>query len=275
MTTTSTILKTLCSAAILASGFATTLSASQLLPHRAVYDLKLKDATSRSGISGLAGRIVYEFRGSKCDGYTVNFRFVSEIFTGETVRVTDQQTSTYEDISSDTFQFVTRSFVNQQLDRETRGSAENNSEELVVGLKKPSENEIKLPKAAFPTAHLIELIEKVKSGETIYESRIFDGSDGADQSLITTSIIGKMLDGPKEGDPEVKIIGEGAQAAYWPVSLSYFEETESGDTMPIYRIAFKLYEDGVSRSLTMDYGEFVIEGKISGFEILEKEAACE
>lgn len=84
-----------------------------------------------------------------------------------------------------------------------------------------------------------------------------------------------MLDGPKEGDPEVKIIGEGAKAAFWPVSLSYFEETESGDTMPIYRIAFKLYEDGVSRDLTMDYGEFVIEGKISGFEILEEEAACD
>jgi hypothetical protein len=121
----SKLLTTVFSAAILATSLTTGLSATQLLPHRAVYDLKLKDASSRSGISGLVGRIVYEFRGSKCDGYTVNFRFVSEIFTGESSRVSDQQTSTYENTEDNTFQFLSRSFVNQKLDRETRGLAEN------------------------------------------------------------------------------------------------------------------------------------------------------
>lgn len=271
----STLIKSILSAAIIAASITSSLAAAPLLPHRAVYDLKLKDATSRSGISGLAGRIVYEFRGSECDGYTVNFRFVSEIFAGETVRVTDQQTSTYEGADAESFQFVSRSFVNQKLDRETRGSAENGTGELIVGLVKPDENELRLPNSAFPTAHLLELIEKAKAGETIYESRIFDGSDGADQSLITTSIIGRLDNGPHKEDPEVKIIGSSGEAASWPVSLSYFEETKDGDALPVYRIAFKLYEDGVSRDLTMDYGDFVIEGKISGFEVLEAEAACE
>lgn len=121
---------------------------------------------------------------------------------------------------------------------------------------------------------MIELIEKAKAGETVYESRIFDGSDGGDQSLITTSIIGNLEETSSTDNEEVKIIGDTGTAAVWPVSLSYFEEAKSGDVLPIYRIAFKLYEDGVSRELTMDYGDFVIEGKISGFELLEKEAAC-
>jgi hypothetical protein len=94
-----------------------------LATHRAVYDLTLKSASERSGITEMAGRMVYEFNGSACEGYTVSFRFVSEIATGDDTRVTDQQTTTFEDVRDRTFRFVTRSFVNQQLDRETRGAA--------------------------------------------------------------------------------------------------------------------------------------------------------
>ena len=72
--------------------------ASTLVPHRAVYDLELKDASERSGISGMYGRMVYEFNGSACEGYTVSFRFVTQVDTGEEVRLTDQQTTTYEDM---------------------------------------------------------------------------------------------------------------------------------------------------------------------------------
>jgi hypothetical protein len=39
-------------------------SAQTLAPHRAVYDVALKDASDRSGITGMNGRIVYEFQGS-------------------------------------------------------------------------------------------------------------------------------------------------------------------------------------------------------------------
>ena len=40
-------------------------------------------ASDRSGITGLSGRMVYEFNGSPCEGYTVKFRFVTQIDTGE------------------------------------------------------------------------------------------------------------------------------------------------------------------------------------------------
>ena len=54
-------------------GGASAASANILVP-RAVYDLELKDASERSGISGMYGRMVYEFNGSACEGYTVSFR---------------------------------------------------------------------------------------------------------------------------------------------------------------------------------------------------------
>ena len=53
-------------------------SAAQLLaPHRAVYDLALDKASDRSGITDITGRMVYEFNGSACEGYTVTFRFMT------------------------------------------------------------------------------------------------------------------------------------------------------------------------------------------------------
>ena len=74
-------------AATLAAGPA--LAAAPLISHRAVYDLALDKASDKSGITGLQGRMVYEFNGSPCEGYTVNFRFVTRIDTGENSRVTD------------------------------------------------------------------------------------------------------------------------------------------------------------------------------------------
>lgn len=49
-------------------------AAPVLQPHRAVYDISLNKANERSGITGISGRMVYEFDGSQCDGYTVKFR---------------------------------------------------------------------------------------------------------------------------------------------------------------------------------------------------------
>ncbi len=48
-------------ALVSSAGFA---GAVPLVQHRAVYDLKLSDASDRSGITGITGRMVYEIRGS-------------------------------------------------------------------------------------------------------------------------------------------------------------------------------------------------------------------
>lgn len=255
--------------------FSQTATAIQLIPHRVVYDLKLSDATERSGVTALSGRMVYEFSGSECEGYTVNFRSVSEIYAGETARVSDQQASFYENSEDQSFSFINRSYLDEKLDTEVNGRATTAQDgEIEVSFKKPDQNNINLPKSQFPTANLIDLIERAKSGERIYETRIFDGSDGGEKSLITTSIIGEFEQPENLNDKEIKIIGEEGKAGYWPVSISYFEEAEGGDTLPVYRFAFKLYENGVSRDLTLDHGYLVIGGKVSNFEILDEAEAC-
>lgn len=256
-------------------GGASAASANILVPHRAVYDLELKDSSERSGISGMYGRMVYEFNGSACEGYTVSFRFVTKVDTGDEVKLTDQQTTTYEDLKNGNFRFLTRSFTDEKLDKEVRGTAHEAKKGLTVDLTSPDKRKVDLAQGLFPTEHMLEVIDRAKRGEKLFETRIFDGSDSGDKTLITTTMVGKFQK-PAKGDADAGDVGKaGAMAAkpYWPVTISYFNDNTSGDAVPIYRMEFKLYENGITRDLTMDYGDFVLTGKLADLEMF-KEGEC-
>jgi Domain of unknown function (DUF1849). len=260
---------------VLAAGIGAVAAApAGLAPHRAVYDLSLKDASESSGIDGMSGRMVYEFSGSACEGYTTKFRFVTQTESGETSRLTDQQTITFEDVRRHVFRFDTRSYVDQALDHTTKGEANLADGEVRVDLDEPDREVFGLGKALFPTEHMIELITRAKNGERFYESRIFDGSDNADEAMLTTTVIGPVKQ-PDATDREAAVAGGLAEAAYWPVVISYFNEKAAGDTRPSYLITFKLYENGVTRDLTMDYGDFVLQGKLAKLEMLPPKPCTE
>ena len=243
-------------------------AATPLAQHRAVYDLVLGEATDRSGITGINGRMVYELRGSACDGYTVRFRYVTQSDTRETSQITDQQTTTFEEADGQSFSFATKSYTDQNLEKELRGNATLDGG-LTVQIDKPEPKRIELPKTQFPTQHLFELIEKAKAGETFYETTIFDGSEDADKVMTTTVIVGKKT-GAESGDPELKALDELRDDQFWPVDIAYFDtENESGEETPEYRISFKLYENGLTRDLEMDYGDFVIEGKLVDLAVFD------
>lgn len=241
-----------------------------LAAHRAVYDLTLDGASDRSGISALSGRMVYEFGGSSCDGYTVNFRFVTRIRAEDQERLTDQQTSSYEDGAGRTFDFVTKSFVDQQLDTETRGRAEQGAGGIAVTLDKPAAKSLTVDPALFPTAHMRDMIARAERGETFYEQAIFDGSEDADRTLTTTVVMGPKAES-KADDPEVAGALGGKAGPYWPVTVAYFDpKGEGGGEIPTYRIEFKLQADGVTRDLTMDYGEFQMKGRLVDLSMLKR-----
>jgi hypothetical protein len=244
---------------------------SGLVAHRAVYDLELKDASDRSGISGMYGRMVYEFDGSDCAGFTTNFRFVTQIDTGDSTRLSDQQTTTFEDLAKGTFRFETKSFTDEQLDKDVRGAAQDNSKGVEVELTQPSAKKVDLAASRFPTEHMLEIIQNAKLGKRFFEARVFDGSDDGDKSLVATTVVGKLAS-PTGDDPDAEKAGAFAKMPFWPVTVAYFNDKSNGDAMPVYRMSFKLYENGITRDLTMDYGDFVLTGKLSKLELLDAKA---
>ena len=52
-------------------------------PHVAIYDLKLTSSRGKRLLEAARGRIVYDFSGSACEGYALQFRQVTELDNGE------------------------------------------------------------------------------------------------------------------------------------------------------------------------------------------------
>ena len=247
---------------------------AQLAAHRAVYEIDLADASERSGIKGMSGRMVYDFGGSSCDGYTTSFRFVTRIETENDSRLTDQQTTTFENVEDGVFQFATRSFVDDSQDKDIEGVANLDEGGIEVTLSSPEDLVVELPETSFPTQHLIELLDVARDGERFFERDLFDGSDDADEIMNTSAVSGEM----RRHEDDANVDDKDGEALpiefnglrYWPVTIAYYSASEErGEELPLYRIEMKLYENGVSRDLSMDYGEFQLSGTLSDIELRE------
>src|ERR1700716_3476928 len=89
-------------ATILCGGFSVVPTAAQtptdeLVAHRAVYELKLANTRGKSAVAA-RGRILYDFTGSVCEGYKLEFRQVSELDNGEGKQtLSDLRSTTWED----------------------------------------------------------------------------------------------------------------------------------------------------------------------------------
>lgn len=255
---------------VFASGVA--FGAVPLVQHRAVYDLKLSNASDRSGITGITGRMVYEIRGSACEGYTVRFRYVTQSDTRDASQITDQQTTTFEDAEGKSFRFATKSYTDQALDKDLSGDAKRDEQGVKVHIDRPAPQDYELQPAQFPTQHLVDLINRARTGETFYETSLYDGSEDADKAMTTTVIVGKQTT-TASSDPELKALNALSTEKFWPVDIAYFDEaTEGGEDTPDYRISFKLYENGLTRDLEMDYGDFVIRGQLVDLAVFEPDA---
>ncbi len=97
----------------------------ELASHRAVYDLKLADARGSRQLSAVRGRILYDFSGSSCEGYALQFRQVSELDNGEgKVVVSDLRATTWEEGAAKSYRFNFQNYLNEKLVDSVDGRAE-------------------------------------------------------------------------------------------------------------------------------------------------------
>lgn len=251
-----------------AAGFET------LRPHRAAYDLALEEATERSGIKAMNGRIVYEITGNECQGLTVRYRFVTNITTADRSYQTDQQTATFESGNGDEFTFLTKTFVNRQPEKVVKGTARRTADGVAVELQDPVEQKLELPKATFISTHMIDLLRAAQEGEQFLRRDVFDGSDEADEVVSTSAVIGRGSDenAPVDGESEEAVALLDGQTA-WPLNISYFDKNVSSasESLPVYETSFLLYENGVSRHLVMRYSDYTLTGELTSLELLDPE----
>jgi hypothetical protein len=265
-------------AAAPASSTAPTAPKIELAPHRAVYDLKLAVSRGKRPIEGVRGRILYDFTGNPCEGYALQFRQVSELNTGEGSNLfTDLRAATWEDGEAKSFRFNSQNYMNQKLVDSVDGRAERKGAGIGIKLTKPSGKTVTLNASLiFPTEHMRRIIAAARAGEAVVEVPVFDGSETGEKTYDTLTVIGRAIppDAAKPSD------AAGADAALanltrWPVRISYFDKskTDEGEKTPVYGIGFELYENGVSRGLSLDYNDFVIAGEMTALE-MKKSNPC-
>jgi hypothetical protein len=244
-----------------------------LASHRAVYDLKLSTTRGKSQMQSVHGRILYDFSGSACEGYALQFRQVSELDSGEgKVVVSDLRATSWEDGAAKRLRFHSQNYFNESLRDAVDGQAERKQGGVAVQLTEPKDKKLDLKSdLVFPTEHVRRIIAAAKEGKTLLQLAVYDGSDTGEKIYDTLSVIGKAIapDGQKPTDALAK---EQAFAGMtrWPVTISYFDRAvaeQTGEQQPVYAITFELYENGVSRALVLDYGDFVLSGEMTSIEL--------
>src|SRR5882757_2063560 len=76
------------------------------LAHQALYELSLVKSRGSTSINSARGRILYNFSGSACEGYTSEFRQVSELDSGEgKTTLSDLRSTSWEDGAGKSYRF--------------------------------------------------------------------------------------------------------------------------------------------------------------------------
>ncbi|ADZ70263.1 cell envelope integrity EipB family protein [Polymorphum gilvum] len=249
------------------------VQAGPLASHRAVYDMRLGEVSEKANIAGISGRMVYEFSGDACEGYTVSFRFVTRFQdTDGGTQVTDLRTTSFEEPANGLYQFLTTTYVDQELSEETRGAAAEEDGGIAVDLSVPSKRTVDLAgDIYFPTEHLMAVIEAAKNGQSFLEADIFDGSETGDKVYATTAVIGSRLSTQDLGGDDAEAVARIGAGMPWPVTVAYFDPAQdlTGEAMPVYQLSFLLYENGISRRLVLDYGDFKIIGEMKDLVVFD------
>ena len=243
----------------------------RLAGHRAIYELSLAESSASRTVESARGRIVLDFGGDACKGYTMQTRQVTQLESGESgSRTSDLRNTTFESADGRNFRFKTATLLNEAPSQSVDGTAEIGTDAMKVRLKEPKRDQFQATNPVlFPSLHMRRLIEAGRAGETTLSVKVFDGSDDGRKVYDTLAVIGHKTDAPLNGERD-KPLREGGMGtmARWPVTLSYYTPGD-GERTPVYVLTFDLYDNGVSGALRLDYGNFAIVGDMTRLDLTQ------
>jgi len=248
------------------------------LPHQALYDLSLVKSRGSSAINSARGRILYNFSGNACEGYTSEFRQVSELEVGEgKVTLSDLRSTSWEDGAGKSYRFKIDTRMNDGDTSPIDGIAERTGDHITVKLKQPEAKTFTLDgSTVFPTEQIQRIIAAAMEGKSILELTVYDGSDNGQKVYNTLSVIGHAIPGDKQiASPDPSTTNDQMKSmTRWPVTVSYYDrdarKKKDGEDTPVYSMSFELFENGVSRALVLDYNDFVISGALGKFDVKDE-----
>lgn len=241
----------------------------QLVPHRAVYSMKLGSLRSGSSTVDARGAMYVEWS-EACDGWTVTQRVKLALTTAQGDDLeTDSNYSSWEAKDGRSYRFTVRNMRDGRLAEELRGEA-NLAANAGAGealFTTPVGARFALPKAAvFPTEHTVQLIAAAQGGENHLSRVIFDGAS-LDGPLEVNAIIGAPIKAPAAVAADAG--AELTSGPSWRVRLAFFP-LSSQSPEPDYEVGVRLFENGVADNFLLDYGDFSVAASLEKIEALPR-----
>jgi hypothetical protein len=174
-----------------------------LAPHKAFYNLKLARTNGSRAINGVQGRILYDFSGSACEGYALNFRQISDLGSAEGQdALSDLSATSWEDGAAKKYRFTSRNQINLVTSDSVDGHADRKADAVAVTLDKPGDKTFNIPAGVvFPTEHMRKIISAARAGKKLLEVMIYDGSENGEKLFNTLTVIGHAI-APGEKTPD-------------------------------------------------------------------------
>ncbi|MEJ0018476.1 MAG: cell envelope integrity EipB family protein [Acetobacteraceae bacterium] len=225
--------------------------------HRAIYELTR--SSSRGGdIIAAKGTMGYEVIDA-CDGWAVRQR-LSMVLTnsdGQDIQMVSDY-ATWESKDGLKFRFHMKQTTDTAVTSQTDGDAtlERPGGPGVAHYTVPDDTTKPLPEGTlFPMAHTSAIIAAAQAGKRFLTIPLFDGTDdgGAEDSTLV------VLDWKK---PEANKYPLLSSLPSTRVRLAFFDR-ESKSEVPTYQVGMRYWENGVADNLQMDFGDFVMDAKIT------------
>ncbi len=235
-----------------------------LAAHRALYSLTLDGRTGggSSDVAGASGTMGFEVINS-CDGWATHQQLDMTVVNadGQNIRMVSDYT-TWESKDGLRFRFHTRQTTDDAVTAQTDGDAKLNAPggAGTAHYTSPKDTTKALPPGTlFPMAHTEALLAAARSGKKFIALPLFDGTseDGAED----TSVV--VLDWRPPAPTPYPVLSALPSTR---VHLAFFERTPSS-TLPDYEVSMRYWENGVSDNLRMDFGDFVMDAKLTDLKV--------
>ncbi len=250
-----------------AAGLAVGAWAADIAPHRALYSMSLGQTHGDAGVTGAGGTMAYQW-GESCDGWTVEQRYRLKMGYAESPDVSIASNFvTWEARDGLRYRFNQKETRNGTDNDEIRGEAKLDGPDKggVVEFEKPQPKSLKLPAGVlFPSAHTIFLIDKAQAGENFISRQIFDGAT-VENAVLVSAVIGAKVEPDADAAKKSPLLNRPG----WRVRLAFFPADQKAEK-PDYELGMLLLDNGVSRDMVIDYGEYSIRAKLDDIEALPK-----
>jgi hypothetical protein len=255
---------------VLAAGAAGPASAAtpRILPHRAVYDIGLLRSEAGSGVAAAEGRMVFEVTGGACEGYSMRQRMVVRISDESgNLGLLDFRITTFESADGNSYSFDSTTTLNREIIEAIEGEARRLDGLIEVRLNEPAVKTVRIDGSAlFPSQHMQALLDAALAERSFLAVDVYEGAGTGEASDAAAAAIGAV----RHGNPPSILLRD---TRHWPISVGYFDGGEqqaagAGEELPSYQLSYKLYENGVTNDLVMDFGDYALTGSLEELEAL-------